>query len=101
MIRGYHAEVDPARLGYPLLADVRLRYPGRRHQPLRDLLAVRPEVLECFRVTGDACYVMKVAATSMAHLEQVIDELAELGPVTTSVVYSATMTRRVLTPPST
>jgi Lrp/AsnC family leucine-responsive transcriptional regulator len=100
VICGYHAEVDLARLGYPLLADVRLKYPGSRHQPLRDLLAVRHEVLECIRVTGDACYVMKVAATSMAHLEQVVDELAQFGPVTTSLVYSSMLARRTVAPPT-
>ncbi|GAB2444206.1 Lrp/AsnC family transcriptional regulator [Streptomyces incanus] len=91
VITGYHAVVDLAKAGYPVLALVRLKYPGNRHQPLRQLLAGRREILECLRTTGDDCYTLKVAATSMGHLEALMDELAGLGSTTTSVVYSQTM----------
>jgi Lrp/AsnC family leucine-responsive transcriptional regulator len=52
-----------------VLAVVRLKYPGSRHQPLHRLLQERTEILECLRTTGDDCYLLKVAASSMAHLE--------------------------------
>ncbi|MGW2396412.1 Lrp/AsnC family transcriptional regulator [Kitasatospora sp. NPDC001664] len=90
VVTGYRAEVDLARAGYPVPAVVRLKYPGpgSRHEPLRRLLAERPEILECLRTTGDDCYVLKVAATSTAHLEELVDELARLGSTTTSLVLS-------------
>lgn len=88
VITGYHAVVDLAKVGYPVLAVVRLKYPGNHHQPLRRLLAERREILECLRTTGDDCYTLKVAATSMEHLETLVDELAGFGSTTTSVVYS-------------
>ncbi|MEU0852956.1 Lrp/AsnC family transcriptional regulator [Streptomyces flaveolus] len=88
VITGYRAEIDLAKVGYPVLAVVRLKYPGNRHEPLRRLLAERREILECLRTTGDDCYTLKVAATSMEHLETLMDELAGLGSTTTSVVYS-------------
>jgi Lrp/AsnC family leucine-responsive transcriptional regulator len=88
VITGYHASVDLAKAGYPVLAIVRLKYPGNHHQPLRRLLAERREILECLRTTGDDCYTLQVAATSMEHLETLVDELAGFGSTTTSVVYS-------------
>jgi Lrp/AsnC family leucine-responsive transcriptional regulator len=88
VITGYRAEIDLAKVGYPVLAVVRLKYPGNRHEPLRRLLAERREILECLRTTGDDCYTLKVAATSMEHLETLMDELAGFGSTTTSVVYS-------------
>lgn len=94
VITGYHAAVDLAKVGYPVLAVVRLKYPGNRHQPLRQLLAERPEILECLRTTGDDCYTLKVAATSMEHLETLVDELAGFGSTTTSVVYNQTLPYR-------
>jgi Lrp/AsnC family leucine-responsive transcriptional regulator len=96
VITGYRAEVNPERTGYPVMAVVRLKYPGpgTRHQPLRRLLEERPEILECLRTTGDDCYVMKVAATSMAHLEELVDELAEFGSTTTNLVLSRTLPLR-------
>jgi Lrp/AsnC family leucine-responsive transcriptional regulator len=94
IIAGYRAVLDLAKVGYPVLAIVRLKYPGNRHQPLHRLLAERWEVLECLRTTGDDCYTLKLAATSMAHLEALVDELAGFGSTTTSVVYSQTLPYR-------
>ncbi|GGY05853.1 Lrp/AsnC family transcriptional regulator [Streptomyces hiroshimensis] len=96
VITGYRAEVNPERTGYPVMAVVRLKYPGpgTRHGPLRRLLEERPEILECLRTTGDDCYVMKVAATSTAHLEEIVDELAEFGSTTTNLVLSRTLPLR-------
>jgi Lrp/AsnC family transcriptional regulator, leucine-responsive regulatory protein len=94
VITGYHAAVDLAKAGYPVLAIVRLKYPGNYHEPLRRLLAERHEILECLRTTGDDCYTLKVAAISMEHLETLVDELAGFGSTTTSVVYSQTLPHR-------
>ncbi|MEV6867594.1 Lrp/AsnC family transcriptional regulator [Streptosporangium subroseum] len=94
IITGYHAAVDLTKVGFAVLAVVRLKYPGSRHQPLHRLLEERSEILECLRTTGDDCYLLKVAATSMAHLEQLIDELAQFGSTTTNLVYSQTLSYR-------
>ncbi|HSZ47427.1 MAG TPA: Lrp/AsnC family transcriptional regulator [Streptosporangiaceae bacterium] len=94
VVAGYHAVLDLTKAGYPVLAVVRLKYPGNHHEPLRRLLAERREILECLRTTGDDCYALKVAATSMEHLETLVGELANFGSTTTSVVYSQTMPYR-------
>ncbi|WP_228981602.1 Lrp/AsnC family transcriptional regulator [Streptomyces sp. DH12] len=94
IISGYTAVVDHERLGLPILAFVRLRYPNGNYKPFHDLLATTPEVLEAHHVTGDDCFVLKVAARSMAHLEQVAGRIGALGSVTTSVVYSSPLRRR-------
>ncbi|WP_319461338.1 Lrp/AsnC family transcriptional regulator [Micromonospora sp. RTP1Z1] len=94
VIAGYRADVDLVKVGYPVLAVVRLKYPGSRHQPLHQLLGERFEIQECLRTTGEDCYSLKVAATSMAHLEQLINELAQFGSTTTNIVYSQTLPYR-------
>ncbi|MEV0346881.1 Lrp/AsnC family transcriptional regulator [Nonomuraea sp. NPDC050680] len=94
VITGYRAEVDLEKVGYAVLAVVRLKYPGSRHEPLHRLLGERSEILECLRTTGDDCYLLKVAAASMAHLERVVDELAQFGSTTTNLVYSRTLSYR-------
>ncbi|WP_041684504.1 Lrp/AsnC family transcriptional regulator [Renibacterium salmoninarum] len=97
-IAGYAAVVNPEQLGYPLLAYLWLRYPSSKYEPLHDLLAKTPEVLEAHHVTGDDCFIMKVAASSMQHLERISGRIGQLGSVTTSVVYSSVLTGRELLP---
>ncbi|GGK69428.1 AsnC family transcriptional regulator [Sphaerisporangium melleum] len=94
VITGYRADIDLPKVGLAVLAVVRLKYPGSRHEPLHRLLAERPEILECLRTTGEDCYTLKVAATSMVHLEKVVDELAGFGSTTTNIVYSQTLPYR-------
>ncbi|GGV01295.1 transcriptional regulator [Streptomyces litmocidini] len=96
VITGYTAIVDQDRLGLPILAFVRLRYPHGNYKPFHDLLDATPEVLEAHHVTGDDCFVLKVAARSMKHLEEISGKVATLGAVTTSVVYSSPLPRRSL-----
>ncbi|WP_329279918.1 Lrp/AsnC family transcriptional regulator [Streptomyces sp. NBC_01451] len=96
VIQGYSAVVDPERLGLPILAFVRLRYPNGNYKPFHDLVAVTPEILETHHVTGDDCFVIKVVARSMRHLEEVSGKIGALGSVTTSVVYSSPLPRRAV-----
>jgi Lrp/AsnC family transcriptional regulator, leucine-responsive regulatory protein len=98
VITGYHAAVEPARVGLGVQAVVRLKYPGTAHQPLRRLIADRAEILQCDRVTGEECYVIRLATRDMGHLEDVVDELARLGSLTTNVVYSTLLARRNIGP---
>jgi Lrp/AsnC family leucine-responsive transcriptional regulator len=97
VIAGYSAVIDAERLGYAIMALVRLRYPTGNYKPFRDLLAATPEIAEAHHVTGEDCFVLKVLAHSMRHLEEITGRIAGLGAVTTSVVYSSPLPRRPLT----
>jgi Lrp/AsnC family transcriptional regulator, leucine-responsive regulatory protein len=99
VIAGYRAVIDPERLGYGILAFLRLRYPSSTYGPLHELLAQIPEVIEAHHVTGDDCFILKVVATSMRHLERVSGEVGTLGSVTTSVAYSSPFPTRAIAAP--
>ena len=99
VVTGYTAVVDPERVGLGILALVRLRYPSGNYRPFRTLLDTTPEILETHHVTGEDCFVLKVVARSMRHLEEVTGRISGLGSVTTSVVYSSPLTRRPLISP--
>lgn len=100
VITGYRAVIDPEALGYSVLAHLRLRYPSSSYGPLHALLDDVPEVLEAHHVTGDDCFVIKVVATSMRHLEQVTGRIGTMGAVTTSVAYSSPVVARPVRPPA-
>ncbi|MFB7109860.1 Lrp/AsnC family transcriptional regulator [Streptomyces sp. NPDC056190] len=94
IISGYAAVVDPDKVGLTIMAFVRLRYPNSNYKPFHDLVKAMPEILEAHHVTGDDCFIIKVAARSMRHLEEVSGRIGSLGSVTTSVVYSSPLPRR-------
>ncbi len=94
VIAGYSVIIEPERIGLNILAFVRLRYPTGNYKPFHDLVRVTPEILEAHHVTGEDCFVLKVLARSMRHLEEVTGRIASLGAVTTSVVYSSPLRSR-------
>lgn len=100
VVTGYTAVVDVEKLGYQILAQLRLRYPTSRYQPLHDLIANTPEIVEAHHVTGEDCFVLKVIATSMRHLEEISGRIGGLGSVTTSVAYSSPLERRAVQRPA-
>jgi Lrp/AsnC family transcriptional regulator, leucine-responsive regulatory protein len=100
VIIGYTALLAPEALGYSITAFVRLRYPLRNYKPLRDLLDATPEIIEAHHVTGDDCFILKLLARSMSDLERLTGQIAGLGSITTSVVYSTPLARRALVPSS-
>src|SRR4051812_26821375 len=94
VIAGYRATVDPAQVGLHVMAFVRLRYPTGNYRPFHALLDSTPEIVEAHHVTGEDCFVLKVLARSMRHLEEVAGRISGLGSVTTSVVYSSPLPGR-------
>ena len=98
IIAGYRAEVNMSKLGLPVTAVIRLgSVPGQSCTIVAQRLSEIPEVVECYRVTGSDAVITKVVATSVAHLERIIDKLALYGEPTTSLVLSRSMQRRTIT----
>ncbi len=94
VIRGYRAEIDPAALGYGLSAIIRVRPMPRQLQRIADLVRDTPEVVECHRITGEDCYLIKAHIRSMGHLEEILDALAPYGQTTTSIIQSSPVAGR-------
>lgn len=88
VIRGYRLEVDPGALGLPVAAWVRLR-PGPGQIPkIIELAARTPEVVECHRISGEDCFLMRVQVAAIAGLEDVLDKFLVHGQTTSSFVVS-------------
>jgi Lrp/AsnC family leucine-responsive transcriptional regulator len=96
VIRGYRADVDPRALGLTLSSVIRVRpLPGQLHN-VAELARETPEVVECVRVTGEDCYVMKAHFRDVEHLEEVLDRFVAIGQTTTSIVQSSPVPGRGL-----
>lgn len=96
IIRGYRLELDPAALGYPVSAYVRVRPTSGQLPKIAELARSLPQVVECHRVTGEDCFVLKVHLPSINELDQVLDQLLTYGQTTTSIIQSTPVPSRSL-----
>jgi Lrp/AsnC family transcriptional regulator, leucine-responsive regulatory protein len=96
VITGYHARVDPRALGYPVAAVVRVAPASGQLQRIRDVAHSVPEVVECHRITGEDCFLLKLHLRSLDELEGVLDRFTPYGRTTTSLIHSSPVADRPL-----
>jgi Lrp/AsnC family leucine-responsive transcriptional regulator len=96
IIRGYRLDMDPAALGYPVAAFVRVRPAPGQLPKVAELARSLPQVVECHRVTGEDCFVLRVYLPSIDNLDQVLDQFLAYGQTTTSIIQSTPVPLRSL-----
>ena len=94
VIVGYHADLDPAAVGFPVAAVVRIRPAPGQLQRIPEVARETSEVVECYRITGEDCFLIKLYLPAIDELEAVLDRFTPFGLTTTSIIHSAPVPRR-------
>jgi Lrp/AsnC family leucine-responsive transcriptional regulator len=100
VIRGYRLDVDPAAVGLPVAAWVRIKPGPGQLVKIAELAAAIPEVVECHRITGEDCFLAKVHVGGVTELETVLDRFLLFGQTVSSIVQSSPVPPRGVPLPS-
>ncbi len=94
VIRGFTVDIEPKVLGYSLQAIVRIRpLPGKLHI-VQQLIQEIPEFCECDKVTGEDCFVARLAIPSIDQLDGILDRISDKAETSPSIVKSQPIRRR-------
>jgi Lrp/AsnC family leucine-responsive transcriptional regulator len=96
IIRGCRLEIDATALGYPIAAFIRVRPMPGKLPKIAELALSLPQVVECHRITGEDCFIMKVGLDSLDNLDVILDRFLVYGQTTTSIVQSTPVPPRHL-----
>ena len=96
VISGYHARVEPDKVGLPIRAFITLRTRAEEYPRVTALVQHAPEILECHHVSGGESFIMKVVASSIPHLEALIEKLSPFGETSTLIVLSSSVVKQVI-----
>lgn len=96
IIRGYRLDVHPAALGLPLTIYIRIRPDPGQLSKIADLARQIPEVVECHRITGEDCFILKAHIPAIDQLDQLLDQFLVYGTTTTSIIQSSPVPLRPL-----
>ena len=89
VIRDYILDINPSALGLPIAAYIRIRPNSGQLPKVAELARNIREVVECHRVTGEDCFILKVYLPSLDQLDRVLDRFLVLGTTTTSLIQSS------------
>lgn len=88
IIEGFFTRVSPAAAGKQLKAIIMVRAFMGKLKPFLEKVVSLPEVLNCYRITGNENIIMEVVLNDQQHLEQFIDQLIQYGETRTHIVLS-------------
>ncbi|MDE2428726.1 MAG: Lrp/AsnC family transcriptional regulator [Burkholderiales bacterium] len=97
VIRAYRADINPKALGYQITAMIRLS--TQQGRPYAQYVADRPEIIDCYTVTGEDGAVMRVLATDVEHLQRIINDLNVFGSTSTAIVLTTHVVGKPITVP--
>lgn len=94
-ISGFSARVDLRRLGYALQALVRIKPRSGHLQAVERMIEDQPRFMSCDRVTGDDCYVARLAVADVAELDEILLPFHDRAETHTSIVKSSIFDNRL------
>lgn len=93
-IRGYHADLDPGKLGYPItvFAMVSLRSQAEHDlSAFEEHVALIPEVRECHMLNGEIDFILKIVAPDLKSFQEILTTHLTPAPNVASVKTSLTI----------
>jgi len=96
VITGFSMGVDPAALGLPVTAFVRVRPAAGQLTKIAELAGSLDHVSECHRITGEDCFLVKVHAATIPDLEATLDRFLMFGQTVSSIVVTTPVSPRPL-----
>ncbi|CAI6241293.1 transcriptional regulator LrpB [Bacillus subtilis] len=79
IIKAYSIVVDELKMGFSFTAFVFFFMNAYTHDDLLKFIATRNEISEAHRVSGDACYLLKVTVHSQEILNHLLNDLLKYG----------------------
>lgn len=95
VIRGYRLDLNPAALGLPIGAYIRIRPNPGQLPRVAELAQQIPEVVECHRITGEDCFILKAYIPAIDQLDRLLDSFLLYGATTTSIIQSSPVPPRL------
>jgi Lrp/AsnC family leucine-responsive transcriptional regulator len=91
IIKGYTAVLNAEAVEAGLLSYISIPLGEISITEMGDRLVAMPEVLECHKVTGNTCFLIKVRTSSTAELESVIESINDFARNTYTYVALSTL----------
>jgi DNA-binding Lrp family transcriptional regulator len=94
IIRGYHAELDPAKLGFSITVFAMVSLKSQAEEDLRafeEHIKALPEVRECHMLNGEIDFILKIVSRDLQSFQEFLTSKLTPAPNVASVKTSLTI----------
>jgi DNA-binding Lrp family transcriptional regulator len=94
VIRGYHAELDPAKLGFSITVFALVSLKSQAEEALRGFeehVRKLPEVRECYMLNGEIDFILKIVSKDLQGFQEFLTTSLTPAPNVASVKTSLTI----------
>lgn len=88
IIKKYVTVFNSKLIGFSISAYITMSFKDNGYKLFLNHIKEFPEIIECSRITGKDCLIMKLVLKDSSHLEEIVDKLCFYGTPSTSVVLS-------------
>lgn len=86
----YTVDIDFKKLGYEIEVIIELTIKNNLYSDFKTFISNQVFVDECFRVSGDSCFMFKARFKTMRDVESFIDTIQKYGHSKTHFIFSKT-----------
>ncbi len=97
IIEGYEVRLSASRMGNPVVAFILARPSGPDARFIK-VAGERPEILACYRVTGEFSFIAQAIVRDVAHLEELLNHLEPAAVHIVTLVVLSTSFERPISP---
>ncbi len=92
VIETYTVKINDKCLGYSIQCIIEATIKNNRYNDFKELIQTYNHVDFCYRIAGDACFMLKMNFTTFEDAEKTIDELQPLAHTKTNFIFSEVKT---------
>ncbi|CAM4057542.1 Lrp/AsnC family transcriptional regulator [Mesobacillus zeae] len=96
MIKGYNIKVDYEKLGLPIQCIIEATVKNGDYKSFRKYIEGLHNVEFCYRIAGNACYMLKLQFESFAKAEEFINAVSPFASTVTHFIFSEVPTNLML-----
>ncbi|EZH65171.1 AsnC family transcriptional regulator [Bacillaceae bacterium JMAK1] len=94
VIKKYTLDVDYEKMKLPIQCIIEATIKNGDYKAFKSYIEKLPNVEFCYRIAGNACYMLKMQFETFAHAEQFIDEISPIAQTVTHFIFSEVETNQ-------
>ncbi|KYD10273.1 Lrp/AsnC family transcriptional regulator [Saccharococcus caldoxylosilyticus] len=88
VIEGYTIQVNRKKLGFTIDCIIEVTIKNGEHKRFKEFIEQYPTALSCYRIAGQACYMVMLTVSRLEEIEEFINDVSAFATTLTHIIFS-------------